>query len=83
MTEKDNRIKQVQTVSGDSPCTEDKDDKGEERTIDKTESPDEEYRPKPHSVVYIKNENTGEWEVKNPAGSYAYNYLSRDEFPDE
>jgi len=37
----------------------------------------------PHSAVYIRNRKTGEWEVRNPASSYAYNYISRNEFPDD
>ena len=32
-----------------------------------------------HSAIYKKNEKTGEWQVKNPAGSMAYNYLYRDD----
>ena len=32
-----------------------------------------------HSAIYIKNEKTGEWQVKNPAGSMGYNYLYRDD----
>lgn len=36
-----------------------------------------------HSAIYKKNEKTGEWEVKNPAGSMAYNYLYRNEFDDD
>ena len=83
MTEKDIRIKQEQTAAENSPLKEDGADTGETRNCGKTESPEAQLKPKPHSVVYIKNEKTGEWEVKNPAGSYAYNYLSRDEFPDE
>ena len=33
--------------------------------------------PYDHTSIYIKNEKTGEWEVKNPSGSIAYNYLYR------
>ena len=32
-----------------------------------------------HSAVYIRNKETGQWEVRNPAGSCGYNYLYRDE----
>ena len=32
-----------------------------------------------HSAVYIKDEKTGEWIVRNPAGSMGYNYLYRDD----
>ena len=32
-----------------------------------------------HSAVYIRNKETGQWEVRNPAGSIGYNYLYRDE----
>ena len=39
--------------------------------------------PHDNSSIYIKNEKTGEWEVKNPAGSIAYNYLYRDDFEEE
>ncbi|UCH97055.1 MAG: hypothetical protein JSV88_09450 [Candidatus Aminicenantes bacterium] len=31
------------------------------------------------SAIYIRNKETGEWEVRNPAGSVCYNYLYRDE----
>jgi len=32
-----------------------------------------------HSTIYIKNEKTGLWEVRNPSGSIGYNYLYRDD----
>lgn len=32
-----------------------------------------------NSAIYIYNKETGEWEVRNPAGSVGYNYLYRDE----
>jgi len=32
-----------------------------------------------NSAIYKKDKKTGKWEVRNPAGSFAYNYLYRDE----
>lgn len=32
------------------------------------------------SAVYIKNEKTGKWEIRNPSGSVGYNYLYRDDY---
>ncbi len=31
------------------------------------------------SAIYIKNKETGEWEVRNPSGSIGYNYLYRED----
>ena len=31
------------------------------------------------SALYEQNKETGEWTIKNPAGSTAYNYLYRDD----
>ena len=39
--------------------------------------------PYENSSIYKKNEKTGEWEVKNPAGSIAYNYLYRGDYDEE
>ena len=39
--------------------------------------------PHEHTAIYKKNEKTGEWEVKNPAGSIAYNYLYRGDYEEE
>jgi len=36
-----------------------------------------------HSAGYIKDKKTGKWKIVHPAGSKAYNYLYRDEFPDD
>ena len=36
-----------------------------------------------NSVVYIKDKKTGEWKIKNPAGSTAYNIIIRDIDPSE
>ncbi|MFC2157830.1 hypothetical protein ACFLT9_08340 [Acidobacteriota bacterium] len=36
-----------------------------------------------NSTTYIKNKKTGEWEIKNPAGSTAYNIIGRDIFPED
>lgn len=36
-----------------------------------------------HSTHYIKDKKTGKWKIVNPAGSTGYNYLYRDEFPDD
>jgi len=36
--------------------------------------------PYENSSIYKKNKKTGEWEVKNPSGSIAYNYLYRDDY---
>ena len=35
-----------------------------------------------NSVTYRKNKKTGEWEVINPAGAVAYNYLYREDRED-
>ena len=32
-----------------------------------------------NSALYKKDEKTGKWEVRNPAGSLGYNYLYRDD----
>ena len=32
-----------------------------------------------NSVTYRKNQKTGEWEIVNPAGAIAYNYLYRED----
>jgi hypothetical protein len=32
-----------------------------------------------NSITYRKNEKTGEWEIVNPAGAVAYNYLYRED----
>ncbi len=39
--------------------------------------------PYEHTTIYKKNEKTGEWEVKNPSGSIAYNYLYRHDYEEE
>ena len=39
--------------------------------------------PYENSAIYKKNEKTGEWEVKNPSGSIAYNYLYRGDYEEE
>jgi len=39
--------------------------------------------PHEHTSIYKKNEKTGEWEVKNPSGSIAYNYLYRNNFEED
>ena len=39
--------------------------------------------PHENSSIYKKNEKTGEWEVKNPSGSIAYNYLYRGDYEEE
>jgi hypothetical protein len=36
-----------------------------------------------HSAGYIKDKKTGKWKIVHPAGSKAYNYLYRNEFPDD
>jgi len=33
-----------------------------------------------NSAIYIKEEETGRWVVRNPSGSIGYNYLYRDEY---
>lgn len=49
------------------------DHKNEETTIPiKTENNDS-------SALYEQDKETGEWTIKNPAGSTAYNYLYRDD----
>ena len=32
-----------------------------------------------NSAVYVQDKKSGKWEVRNPAGSFAYNYLYRDD----
>lgn len=32
-----------------------------------------------NSAVYKQDKETGKWEVRNPSGSFVYNYLYRDE----
>ncbi|MBN1224391.1 MAG: hypothetical protein JXB23_14180 [Candidatus Aminicenantes bacterium] len=77
MNEKKNQKKLEQKTS------EEKSEIREIHNPESSESPDEKNMPKPHSVVYFKNKKTGEWEVRNPASSYAYNYISRNELPDD
>jgi len=36
-------------------------------------------KPYENSVTYNKNKKTGEWEIINPAGAIAYNYLYRED----
>jgi hypothetical protein len=31
------------------------------------------------SAIYIRDKETGDWKVRNPAGSMAYNYLYRED----
>jgi hypothetical protein len=39
--------------------------------------------PHEHTATYKKNKKTGEWDVKNPSGSIAYNYLYRGDYEEE
>ncbi|MCJ7582658.1 MAG: hypothetical protein MUP98_19250 [Candidatus Aminicenantes bacterium] len=41
------------------------------------------HNPYENTSIYKKNEKTGEWEVKNPSGSIAYNYLYRGDYEEE
>ena len=36
-----------------------------------------------NTAIYKKNKKTGEWEVKNPSGSIAYNYLYRSDYEED
>ena len=53
--------------------------------IRKTETPEnrESSDSIENSTTYIKNKKTGKWEIKNPAGSTAYNIIGRDIFPED
>jgi hypothetical protein len=44
--------------------------KNENETVEQPEETDYDS-----STTYVKNEKTGEWEIRNPAGSIGYNYL--------
>ena len=55
----------------------------EKQNIDTDKSQDSKESPPSHSACYIKDKKTGKWKIVNPAGSMAYNYLYRDEFPDD
>ena len=48
---------------------------------DKDKDPKEDHPS--HSARYIRDKKTGKWKIVNPAGSMAYNYLYRDEFPED
>ena len=41
------------------------------------------HNPHENTSIYKKNKKTGEWEVKNPSGSIAYNYLYRGDYEEE
>jgi hypothetical protein len=76
MTEKAKTEEKEPTTAEDKP-------EKEKPTRDTAESQDpKEFHP-PHSAGYIKDKKTGKWKIVNPAGSMVYNYLNRDEFPDE
>jgi hypothetical protein len=48
---------------------------------EKSEGPESTSGLNPHenSVTYRKNKKTGEWEIINPAGAIAYNYIYRED----
>ena len=54
-----------------------------EQNIDNDEIQDPKEKHPSHSTCYIKDKKTGKWKIVNPAGSTGYNYLYRDEFPDD
>lgn len=60
----------------------DKLDKQNQNT-DSDESQDPKESHPSHSTRYIKDKKTGKWKIINPAGSKAYNYLYRGDFPDD
>ena len=76
MSEKFKLKKKVPSAPDDKP-------KKEKLNSDSDESQDTKEIHPSLSVGYIKDEKTGKWKVVNPAGSIVYNYLYRDEFPDE
>jgi hypothetical protein len=43
-------------------------------------APDSDKENETDRSIYIFDPETGEWKVKNPSGSIAYNVLSRDEW---
>ncbi len=55
----------------------------QKQNLDNGESQDPKEKHPSHSTVYIKDKKTGKWKIVNPAGSMGYNYLYRDEFPDD
>lgn len=55
----------------------------QDQNIDNDDSQDPKEKHPSHSIGYIKDKKTGKWKIVNPAGSMAYNYLNRDEFPDD
>ena len=55
----------------------------QEQNIHTDEDQDPKENHPSHSARYIKDKKTGKWKIVNPAGSMAYNYLYRDEFPED
>jgi hypothetical protein len=55
----------------------------QDQNIDNDDGQDTKEKRPSHSTGYIKDKKTGKWKIVNPAGSMAYNYLYRDEFPDD
>jgi hypothetical protein len=50
-------------------------------TLEKNSTPPAQTLLNDHdmSAVYIRDKETGDWKVRNPAGSMGYNYLYRDD----
>jgi len=46
---------------------------------DPEQNPEQNPEKNDSSTLYEQNKETGEWTIKNPAGSTAYNYLYRDD----
>ena len=55
----------------------------QDQNIGSDESQDPKEKHPSHSTSYIKDKKTGKWKIVNPAGSMGYNYLYRDDFPDD
>jgi hypothetical protein len=72
----------TKTESKEPMMPDDKPEK-EKQNIDTDESQDPKEGHPPHAAGYIKDKKTGKWKIVNPAGSMAYNYLYRDEFPED
>lgn len=58
---------------------------GEKMSSKKKSDPKKSIAKNPYenTAIYKKNKKTGKWEVKNPSGSIAYNYLYRDDYEEE
>jgi len=77
MMSKKKRTKKPESTASESRA------ENEKKATDSDERPDLKTSSPPHAVGYIKDKKTGKWKIVNPAGSMAYNYLYRDEPPDD